>query len=97
MNVKTGKFKGLLERNLVINLRISQDELSTLDALCAQMKADGSKHCSRTDVIVLALKYSSGQITLLDRMELNLLDNKSMFDTAHYPKEKYGDLLKKVY
>jgi hypothetical protein len=96
MDIKKGKFKGLLERDLTISLRISRDELAAIDGLCAERKKDKSKLCSRIDVIMLAIKFAAGQLTLLDRMEMNLLDNKSLFDTANFPKDKFGDLFKKV-
>lgn len=96
MNIKKGKFKGLTERNITISLRISTEELQAIDDLCKERKQDKSKLSSRTDVIVLAIKFASGQLTLLDRMEMNLLEGKSLFDSANYPKQKYGDTLKKI-
>lgn len=86
---KTGTFKTELERSRSINLRISDVELEMIDRLCAQRKADGSKLNSRSDVIMLAIKFSLGELSLLDRMELNLMEGKSLFDIANMPVSKY--------
>lgn len=53
--------KGNQIRDKVISLRISQEELDLLDAICKKKKDKGKRWSSRTDVIVLALKHVNEQ------------------------------------
>lgn len=89
MNNRKGKFKTEKQRDKVINLRLSADELAAIDKLCQQRKAYGAKTWSRTDIICLAVKFASGELSLLDRMEANLLEGKSLFDQANYNTGKW--------
>lgn len=84
-----GIFKTATERTKSVLLRFSETELDMIDRLCKQRKIDGSKLNSRSDVIVLAIQFSLGELSLLDRMELNLMEGKSLFDVANMPVSKY--------
>jgi hypothetical protein len=75
-------------RDQQFNTRISKSELEFIDKLCAKRKAAGAKHCSRVDIIVLAVKFAMGELSLLDRMEMNLLEGKSLFDAANFRHDK---------
>lgn len=56
------KIKSDQERNNQINLRISDRELYILDALCSKRRNAGKAWCSRTDIIVLAIKFAAGEL-----------------------------------
>lgn len=89
-----GKFKTGQARDKTVNLRLSQDELDMIDKVCKHRKESGAKTYSRTDVIVLSVKYAMGELSLLDRMEMNLMEGKGLFDSANFPTEKYQKFVK---
>lgn len=53
--------KSTSQRTLIIPLRVSGKELELLTELCKKRKAIGSNRWSRTDVIIDALRFASGE------------------------------------
>lgn len=66
----SGKFKTGLKRDQKILLRLSDAELSLIDHFCAKRKALGLKHNSRSDVIVLSVKFAAGKCDVTDYLDV---------------------------
>lgn len=80
-----GSFKGETERSKRINLRLTPDELDYIDKLCAHLKANGAKKHSRADIIIFSVRF----VTILERMEMNLMEVNGLFDLANFNPTKY--------
>lgn len=89
-NNKKGKFKTGEQRTEQLNLRLSKSELAIIDKLCQNRKKCGASLTSRADVIMLSVKFALGEVNLVDRMEMNLLEGNNLWDSKNYPTGKYG-------